>query len=660
MHRLVRHHAIVTVSALTRRTLGKRCFLVLWTLLLAAVLSITAFCTVCGQFAVYDDMGYLLMTQKTFLSGHPLYDQTFSLYGPAYFAWVQLLHGVLRLPLSHDSALICTSLVWVIASLLCAGYVVRLARNLFLAAATALAVFIILEELKREPGHPQEVCLLLLGGMLVISSLASASRRLGAILGMLGFLAGLLAMIKPNLGVFAALAGWLTLSHLLAGKRLRLLLFGLGAVMAAALPLVLMRRHMEGAGTYCLLESGAILLLLVQLASSRVERPLAWQAIAAPTAGFVLAVLVCVTYALGTGTSLAGLVQGVVLHPLAFDQVFSMWPPFELEDVVLALGLAFAVWVATGPGRTFWKAWPWLAAAAKVGAAGLLISTAVCGDAKAGRTLLWCLPLLVATAYACPRQLTSVWELGPRHFALSLAVLNVLWGYPVWGSQAALSLFLLIPVAMVSLADALRYGRWRSPDSDASPQASAPESPRFGEATAWSAWTCVGVALVLCLASFRCVAAIRTYQQLAPSGLRGSALLRMPPDQVEFYHRIIEAVRTHGRAFYTMPGLESFYFWAAAEPPTQLNLTAWMTMFTPDQQSQVVHDLEKTPDLCVFRWPMVVQFWTHDLDISGNLIVRYIEDNFVAAESFNGCDILVRRSSAGRVVERPQATPRGE
>ena len=57
-------------------------FGVLIMLALAVVLSATAFYTVCAHFEAYDDMGFLMLTQKTFLAGRVLYDQTFTAYGP--------------------------------------------------------------------------------------------------------------------------------------------------------------------------------------------------------------------------------------------------------------------------------------------------------------------------------------------------------------------------------------------------------------------------------------------------------------------------------------------------------------------------------------------------------------------------------------------------
>jgi hypothetical protein len=139
--------------------------------------------------------------------------------------------------------------------------------------------------------------------------------------------------------------------------------------------------------------------------------------------------------------------------------------------------------------------------------------------------------------------------------------------------------------------------------------------------------------------------AAKAYQQLEPSGLHGSRLLHMPRAQSDFYRRLIQAARAHGRSFFTMPGLNSLYFWAEQDSPTCCNVGNWLTLLKTDQQSKVVADLRKTPDLCVIRWNAAVEFYSRDRDISSNNIVRYIEDNFVAAESFEGCDILVRRST---------------
>jgi hypothetical protein len=100
-----------------------------------------------------------------------------------------------------------------------------------------------------------------------------------------------------------------------------------------------------------------------------------------------------------------------------------------------------------------------------------------------------------------------------------------------------------------------------------------------------------------------------------------------------------------------MPGLDSLYFWAEEEPPTCINVPNWMELLTPAQQSKLVADLQNADDLCVICWNIDVKFWTCDRDISGNKVVRYIKDNFIGAESFDGCDILVRRSQSGTTAK---------
>jgi hypothetical protein len=603
-------------------------------LALAVVLAVMVFCTVCTGFRWYDDMGALMLIEKTLVAGHPLYDQTFTLYGPAYYAWQEFLHTITRLPLSHDSTLLFTTGSLIGISLLCAGYVARMTRNVFPTALTCFTVCLVLGVLRNEPGHPQELCSLLLGGMLLAASFLTTGPRREIILGVMGFCVGLLGMTKPNLGVFAALAGWVSLSNLVAARTSRSVLFGAGALAALVLPFVLMRHNLPEAGSYCLLASGAILLLLAQLAMSEVNRSLSLRVFAAPVGGCFAAVLACAGYALAKGTSVGGLIHGLVLQHVGFDRAFFRWPSFGLENVLLSLMVASVVLVATGPSRRFRQKAPWASIVAKVSVALLVLWVALLGGPWDSPIFVWCLLLVAATGQLSARLPRSVWEAAPRQFAASLAILSALWGYPVWGlSQAALSFFLLLPVALVGCTDGLRYEGWLPGKALPLPRRKA-----IGRAL-----SCLGALAIVGLGLICAHTAVRSYHRLEPSGLRGSHLLHIPREQADFYRRMIDAARAHGQSFFTMPGMGSLYFWAEADSPTCINATAWMTLLTPDQQLKVVADLQKTPDLSVIRFQPMVEFWTDGHDISGNKIVRYIEDNFVPVESFGGCDILVRR-----------------
>jgi hypothetical protein len=615
--------------------------------LLVAVVSVTVFCTVCTGFWSYDDMGFLMLTQKTLAAGHPLYDQTFSAYGPAYYAWEQVLRAITRLPLSHDSILLFTTGSIVMSALLGAGYVARLGRSLSLAAFTFLAVATLLLVMKSEAGHPQELCALLLTGMLAGAAFLVA-RRPATLLGLVGFFVGVLSMTKPNLGVFAAVGASAALCRLAPRGGLRHLLCALSALAALTLPIALMRHNLPAVAGYCAVTSAAILFLLLHLAAWQPEETLPWGHFAVAIGGFLVAVLGSVAYALATGTSCSGLAQGLFLQHVAFDQLFSFYSPFANRDVLLPLGVAVCAYVATGPGRGRCSFWPWLPSALKIAAAPFMV-VAVLGLGIT-QAFIWCLPLVAATAGPLPGQPRG--GLASRYFALSLSVLNGLWGYPIWGSQAGLSFFLLIPVAMVSCADAVRYGYWaalKTPDDGRTPSGKAPAGVAFWRTrTAWQGLALAAAAGVLALASLQAAQALSAYKALETSALPGSRLLHMPREQADFYRQAIASARSHGRSFFTMPGLGSLYFWADAEPPTAINPTTWMTLLTPAQQAQVVSDLAKTPDLCVIRWNPQVEFWTRGRDISGSRVVRYIEDNFITVESFNGCDIMVRKAASGR------------
>jgi hypothetical protein len=492
--------------------------------------------------------------------------------------------------------------------------------------------------------------------MIFGASFLTSGRRQAIILGGIGFCVGVLSMTKPNLGVFAAVAASVSFSRLAPPGRVRNLLFGVSALAAMVLPVALMRHNLSAVAGYCVIESAAILLLVMRLVRWQPDQSLSWRLFVVALAGFAGALLLCGAFALATGTSFAGLARGLLLQHLGFDRLFSFYAPFANRDILLPLSVGVGVWAASLPDRGFWQGCPWVPAALKFGVAPFMaVAVLTLGITGA---FLWCLPLVAATAQPSPRQPGSTWTLAPRYFVLSLAILSAMWGYPVWGAQAGLSFFLLIPVAIVSCADAVRYGCWRAGGADAhlsSPTGSpgltalTPEPAKARRRrTAWMALSCAAAAGVIGLAWLQAGQAAGAYHRLEPSGLRGSRLLRLPPEQADFYRRLIQAAQAHGRSFFTMPGLGSLYFWANEDPPTSLNPTTWMTLLTPDQQSRVVEDLRNTPDLCVIRWNPLVEYWTRGQDISQNKIVRYIEDNFVTVESFNECDIMVRRPVAGK------------
>ena len=114
--------------------------------------------------------------------------------------------------------------------------------------------------------------------------------------------------------------------------------------------------------------------------------------------------LVGAGYALVRGTSVRGLVQGVVLQHLGFDQVYFRWPGFGIGDVLLSLGVGLLVWAATGPAIRYWRSVPWVPAALEFGVTPMLVLIALLADPWSSPKLdwvkpvfIWALPLVAAT-----------------------------------------------------------------------------------------------------------------------------------------------------------------------------------------------------------------------------------------------------------------------
>ncbi len=423
-------------------------------------------------------------------------------------------------------------------------------------------------------------------------------------------------------------------------------------------------------GTYCALEFGAILILVLELRARRAEEPLSWRQLIAGPAGIICAVAGCAFYALATGTSPAELLDGLVLQHLRFDSEFFLRPPFKAAGLCLPFVAAAVVYYAAGASRDSlrWKL-PIPPEAVVLGAVPFVF--------LAGKALFlhgaigYCLPVVVAMARATAPREKSLGEASSRHFAVGLAALTMMYGYPAWGwtSQGRVSIFLLVPVWLALCADAVRYGRWAPSRASAQSGITAPSPPRNVERAlpraSWADRLFVAAGrnavllILLAVALILAKGALATYRTAEPLELPGARLLRMPPQEAYFYRRLVAVIRAHGRTFFSMPGLCSLYFWTRENPPTLLNAGAWEILLTPRQQARLIKDLEGTPDLCVARWNNLTATWTGGRDMSGNKVVRYIADNFVTADSVGDCEILVRRASVHSVASRKKRSASG-
>src|SRR5690242_15555222 len=164
------------------------------------------------------------------LEGHAVYTDFTSIYGPFYFLYSWIVHTFLGGASTHTATRLAGILPWVLTCMLAFTFTLRVTGSRAMALIAWLAVLRSLAFLAAEPGHPQEICVLLLVGILVLASSPTPLR-----LAFAAALAAALTLTKINLGVFVCAGFALALANGLPSGRMRNnLLATLGGLCSAA------------------------------------------------------------------------------------------------------------------------------------------------------------------------------------------------------------------------------------------------------------------------------------------------------------------------------------------------------------------------------------------------------------------------------------------
>jgi 4-amino-4-deoxy-L-arabinose transferase-like glycosyltransferase len=306
----------------------------------------------------YDDEGYVMISVHGYLRGHPLFREVYTQYGPFFFFTRRAIYALLGVPVSHDANRLIALGEWLAAAGLCGVVAGRLTRSAWMGLLAGSLAFVHLEAFVKEPGHPQQLCMLLVATALVLWTLGRRSVGLVGI----GVVCAALATTKVNIAAYLAPA--ILLALLLAGARQRLgrEALGLVAALVVGLPIVVMYAGLElpSARAYAAIVTGAVAAALVAGHDPARPRVLSWADLlrfAVPVPLVVLAVLGATRL---QGTTWWDLAEGLVLEPLRFAVVFKAVPmPLGQEGLLAgAAGLATSL-VTLGPPR--WRAslgWP--------------------------------------------------------------------------------------------------------------------------------------------------------------------------------------------------------------------------------------------------------------------------------------------------------------
>jgi len=562
-------------SRATRPWIWLACALILLVVALAY-----AFYTTFSQ-ALGLDEGYLMITVQSFLERQPLYDVVFTQYGPVYYVYEWFLHRVLSIPLTHDATRWLCIVHWLGAAALL-GVVGRMMTGSLFAGLFAFSQGVIhLAHLGREPGHPQEIIALLLALGVVAANRVDKRTGLPA----LGALAAVLLFIKPNVGIFFAASLFLAIyfhsNRTGAGASGRTWLLIAACLL---LPFLLMRRHVmfEWCRNYSLVAALGIVAAALT-ARDMAGHQVSFRRCIEGVIAFVAVAVVFAGIAMFTGTSAAGLLDGLLLTPLRTPDIAILplrVPNAAVFNAVAALLVAMLASASAAHARR--EVVMTLLKLCFV----LVSSFVLIGQPSA--QLMYILPWVWLVAIpgrngATQRALATSF---PRVFLALAAAWQSLQAYPVGGTQLAIGSMLLVVATTVSLADALLALRiperirtvaahWRPPLANA----------------------CQGLAAIAVVAFFALVwsklpAARRNYAALPPLNLPGAALVRTDTAMVQRYQALAQYLQANCDTFITCPGINDFYFWTGKRPPTHLNPTT-ISILTARQQEQILAGLRR-------------------------------------------------------------------
>lgn len=560
-------------------------------LLLAAVY---AFMTTFSQFRWYDDEGRLMISVQGFLEGNPLYDSVGSHYGPVYYFYEAFLHGVLGIPLTNDGTAALCVIHWLLIALILAWTARRASGSNVLGLFTFVAAVVHLECLANEPGHPQEVVLLLLA---IAALVATRGFDRNLTFPLLGALGAAIVLTKINVGAFLGFALLLTLLCYSPETRTWRTLFCASLIASVLFPLLLMRQNLSEtwARSYAWSTAASVLAVGVAAKGAGGRRVIGlgdWGRAALASAalfGLVLGLLLL------TGSSLFATAEALVLEPSKMGGQFSV--PLRASYAFWSPSLALLTAVALAFMKEQVDSRLLLISAAKA-IYGVLGALVLASHTKA--QLVYLVPwtwLLLMGMEKNPR-------IGPngvlfRVVLCFMAVWQSLQAYPVAGSQIGVGTLFMVLVYALCLYDALNMiallARTR-------PYWQYTGSPKT--AGLWLQAGTIAAMLEFLFVQCQPVARWRQYESFEPLGLPGAHYRRVPPQQALCYRALTRMLRTNCDTFVAMPGLNSLYFWTGKSSPTYFNISGENVMPNDDHQALVVAALRKAKrPVIVIRQP---------------------------------------------------------
>jgi hypothetical protein len=604
---------------------------------------------ICARFAQYtlgtvfgtwDDEGYMLLSLRSYLNGHPLYSDTYTEYGPFYFFAQAFFFRLLHLPVTHDAGRLVTLITWMFSSIAGGFVVYRISRSVLLASSAMASLTVLGAIMAGEPGHPGQLILMLFMLSACVAAWAGPKGSL-TVFGLV-VIGIALAFTKINVGVFyfAALAH--TCAVLAPPGRLRIAGLSLSLAGAAGLPYVLMHSRLTNVAGFCV---AATLCGLVTFACGSLwkpETPLPWRALIRGVAGGVLAVVAIIIAVRLQGVSYSDLLKGIILDPARHPQLFLLPIDFGLVKMlwtVLVLGCTSIITWRVIQDRVNTNSS--VAYRDEIGALRCIAGLAVI-FLLLGQHLAWAVPFLPLGLI--PADTGRRWQdLLPRLFLTDLAALQFLQAFPVAGTQASIAAAPALLWAFLCISDGSeglrrmfkRLGSFRR------------ETVLGG----LSALTLVLAALYMPVSTgiVQVLKPVSTREPFRPQGylypsskLRGAASLHLRTEVEERYQFLATSVSKNCDLLFTMPGMGSFTFWSDVPTPDQSNVGSWIRRLSLTQQSRILQVLQAHPSACVIYNAALVEFWqTRPAEVAASPLALYILNDMSSITQRDGYEIRI-------------------
>jgi hypothetical protein len=598
-----------------------------------------------SQFQEYDDEGYLLLTVQQFLRGLPIYDAVYTQYGPAYYLWQQVLHSVIGIPVTHDATRVVTVAIWLVCSGV-TGYLVWLLTKRPLLTAIGVAVsFLHLTQLTFEPGHPQELCLLGVVGVLAIAMGRLVTGRLGLMASVaIGALVALTALTKLNVGAF--LAGAVTLALATSLQRSRWNAFVMPhtcayTVFAAAMVAVpmLMRDDLlrsDIAAWVIVVWGGLCAAFVSRTDAAEADGVVTGSELIACVAGCATVSAVVVAAIVAQGTSPGALFEGLFVAPLLLPKVF--WRPLPVP-LAAAIAAPLCVCAAVYCRRHVHIVQRWTPLLA-LGCGMLMFLLSI---AKAYGPLFAVGPLLAWLVLTGGAR--SPGERAARGLLVFAAIFMALQAYPMPdGTQIVLGTVLFVPLALAAIAHA--EGTVRANDRVVT---TPPSLTRRA----------VLAVLALAVAANLGLRGQRLYASAVPLAMPGAEAVRTTEQSVATYWWLFANLREHCDGFLTAPGLNSLHVWTGIAPVSTMNTTLWPLLFDDRQQRRILASAAPVERFCVVWSPDKMEALSRAPGIASRSLVAWLEREFEPRASFGDWELRMRRGRRATLVYQAQTLENG-